>query len=117
MLSIPNTLVGQERVHISFHVEKESQILCCEPGMSAFIFSPAGTSGSENQSLSWRFRAIQATICQSGCYLFIVVMNLIRYFIISAHTATVLVRKIYIYFVLTEARNRKFPYANHISYD
>ena len=35
------------------------------------------TSGSENQSLSWRSRAIQVTIYQSCCYLFIVVMNLI----------------------------------------
>ena len=62
MLPVPNTLVGQERVHISFHVDIENKILCHEPGMSAFIFSFRETSGSENQFLSWRSRSIQVTI-------------------------------------------------------
>ena len=44
------------------------------------------TSGSQNNSLSWRSRAIQVRIYQSCCYLFIVLMNLIiEYFMISAH--------------------------------
>ena len=76
------------------------------------------TSGSENQSLSWRSRAIQVIIYQSisCCYLFIVIINLItEYFMNSALWVPVL--KICIYFVLTVARNRKFRYANHISYE
>ena len=43
------------------------------------------TSGSENQSLSWRSRGIQVTIYQWCCYLFIVIMFLIfGYFKICA---------------------------------
>ena len=38
VLIIPNTVVVQGRVHISFHVDIENEILCHEPGMSAFIF-------------------------------------------------------------------------------
>ena len=33
------TVVGQERVHISFRVDIENEILCHEPGISAVIFS------------------------------------------------------------------------------
>ena len=76
------------------------------------------TSGSENRSLPWRSRAIQVIIYQSisCCYWFIVVMNLIiEYFMNSA--LWVPVHKICIYFLLTVARNRKFLYANHISYE
>ena len=39
LLTIPNTVVGQGRLHISFHVVIENEILCHEPGMSAVIFS------------------------------------------------------------------------------
>ena len=39
VLTIPNTVVVQGRVHICFHVDIENEILCYEPGMSAFIFS------------------------------------------------------------------------------
>ena len=39
LLTIPNTVVGHGRVHISFHVDIENEILCHEPGISAFIFS------------------------------------------------------------------------------
>ena len=39
LLTIPNTVVRQGRVHISFHVDIENEILCHEPGMSAVIFS------------------------------------------------------------------------------
>ena len=39
LLTIPNTVVGQGRVHISFHVDIENEILCHEPVMSAFNFS------------------------------------------------------------------------------
>ena len=38
LLTIPNTVVVQGRVHISFHVDIENEILCHEPGMSAFIY-------------------------------------------------------------------------------
>ena len=38
LFTIPNTVVGQGRVHISFHVDIENEILCHEPGMSAVIF-------------------------------------------------------------------------------
>ena len=38
LLNIPNTVVGQRHVHISFHVYIENEILCHEPGMSAVIF-------------------------------------------------------------------------------
>ena len=49
----------------------------CQP----LFFRLRETSGSENQC-----RAIQVTIYQSCCYLFIVVINLIiEYFMISAH--------------------------------
>ena len=58
-------------------MKQESQLL---------FFRFRETSGSENQSFSWRSRAIQITIYQSCFYLFIVVMNLIiEYFMISAH--------------------------------
>ena len=67
----------QGRVLISFHVDIENEIFCHETRMSALIFRFRETSGSENQSLSWRSRYIQVTIYQSCCYLFIVVMNLI----------------------------------------
>ena len=33
------TVVGEGRVHISFHVDVENEILCHETRMSAFIFS------------------------------------------------------------------------------
>ena len=39
LLTIPNTVVGQGRLHISFPVDIENEILCHEPGMSAVIFS------------------------------------------------------------------------------
>ena len=39
VLTIPNTVVVQGRVHLSFHVHIEYEILCDEPGMSGFIFS------------------------------------------------------------------------------
>ena len=32
-------VVGQGRVHISFRVDIENEILCHEPGISAVIFS------------------------------------------------------------------------------
>ena len=35
---LPNTVEGQGRVHISFNVDIENEILCHEPGMSAVIF-------------------------------------------------------------------------------
>ena len=38
VLTIPNTVVVQGRVHISFHVDIENEILCHEPGMAAVIF-------------------------------------------------------------------------------
>ena len=61
-LTIPNMVVGEGRVHISFHVDIENEILCYEPGMSAlflFFFRVGETSDSESQSLPWRFRGIQ----------------------------------------------------------
>ena len=88
--------------------------------VSSYFFRFRETSGSESQSLPWRSRRIQVTIYQWYCYLFIVIMFLIfGYFNLwSVHTeSAVLVRKIYIYFVPTVERNRKFLYANHISYD
>ena len=58
-------------------MNQESQLL---------FFRLRETSRNENQSLLWRSRAIQVTIYQSSCYLFIVVMNLvIEYFITSAY--------------------------------
>ena len=49
----------------------------CQP----LFFRLRETSGSENQC-----RAIEVTIYQSCCYLFIVVINLItEYFMINAH--------------------------------
>ena len=39
LLTIPNTGLRQGRVRISFHVDIENEILCHEPGISAFIFS------------------------------------------------------------------------------
>ena len=39
VLTIPNTVVVQGPVHICFHVDIENEVLCYEPGMSAFIFS------------------------------------------------------------------------------
>ena len=38
MQLIPNTVVGQGRVYLSFHVDTENKILCHVPGMSAVIF-------------------------------------------------------------------------------
>ena len=39
VLTIPNMVVVQGRVQISFHVDIENEILCHELGISAFIFS------------------------------------------------------------------------------
>ena len=39
LLTIPNMVVRQGRVHISFHVGIENEILCHESGMTAVIFS------------------------------------------------------------------------------
>ena len=39
VLTFPNTVVGQGRVHISFRVDIENEISCHEPGISAVIFS------------------------------------------------------------------------------
>ena len=39
VLTIPNMVVVQGRVQISFHVDIENEILCYELGISAFIFS------------------------------------------------------------------------------
>ena len=39
VLTIPDTVAVQGRVHVSFHVDIENEILCHEPGMSAVIFS------------------------------------------------------------------------------
>ena len=68
LLTIPNTVVGQGHVHISFHVDIENEIPCHEPGISAVFFRLRKTSGTENQSPSWTFREIQVTIYQGCCY-------------------------------------------------
>ena len=47
VLTIPKTVVEQGRVHTSFHVDIENEILCHETRMSAFIFS-----------FSWKFRSL-----------------------------------------------------------
>ena len=39
VLAIPNSVVVQGRVHVSFYVDIENEILCYEPGMSTSIFS------------------------------------------------------------------------------
>ena len=46
LLTIPNTVVGQGRLYISFHVDIENEILCHEPGM--LFFRLRKTSDSEN---------------------------------------------------------------------
>ena len=77
------------------------------------------TSGTEGKSLPCRFRRIQVNIYQSYCYLFIVIMYFSGYPIFYDQWALSpqSLSAIYLYFALTVARNRKFPYANRISYD
>ena len=67
MLPIPNTLVGRECVHISFHVDIENEILVMNQECHLLFFRLRETSSSENQSLS-----IQVTVYES-------------YFMISVH--------------------------------
>ena len=69
LLTIPYTVVGQGRLHISFHVDIENEILCHEPGMSTVIKKNVKNFGIENQSPSWTFRGIQVTMYQGCCYL------------------------------------------------
>ena len=65
MLPISNTLVGRECVHISFHVDIENEILVMNQECQLLFFRLRETSSSENQSLSWRSRAIQVTVYES----------------------------------------------------
>ena len=70
------------------------------------------TFGIENQSPSWTFRGIQVAIYQGCCYLSSLCTSLSNILWTVRTESTILVRKICIYFALTVARNRKFPYAN-----
>ena len=53
LLTIPNTVVGQGRVYISFHVDIENEM---NQEYQLLFFRLRKTSGSENQSPSWTFR-------------------------------------------------------------
>jgi len=118
VLTIPNAVMGHERVHISFHVDIGNEILCQERGMSAVAFLSAWNFRQ------WKSVSLMEISGNPSTYLPIMLLFIhrryelnYRIFYDQCADHKILVRKICIYFVLTVPRNRKFPYANHISYD
>ena len=84
--TIPNTVVVQGSVHISFLLIYKTRYYVMNQESQVLFFRLRETSGSENQSLPCRSRGIQINIYQWCCYLFIVILYLlIQYFMISGH--------------------------------